>query len=203
MLYGWAIDQGVQEKRSGSEIDHRRAGDPNRIDVATEKLANRYGGPEIALPNHRASGGVERINVVRFGHGNDHWTVRSALDVKRLGLNVAYNCAIKVQITQEVSGGRGREGRIDVNAVPGRIVVLLRDVDLRAYRKSCPPQACSDKYENANRRFHKPTRIKSRPFLPQCAARLSSSVPNRWCPNLKIGKRLRTLPPNQTQTCTS
>src|SRR4029077_18149612 len=159
MLYGRAIDQGVQEKRSGSEVDHRRAGDPNRIDVATEKLANRYGVAEIALPNHRASGGVERVNVVRFCYGNDHWTVRSALNVKRLGVNVAYNCAVKVQVTQEVSGGRGRKGRIDVNAVAGRIVVLLRDVDLRAYRKSRPTQACGDKYENANRRFHRPTKM--------------------------------------------
>src|SRR5438128_7029691 len=117
MLYGWAIDQGVQEKRSGSEIDHRRAGDPNRIDVATEKLTNRYGGPEIALPNHRASGGVERIDVVRFGHGNDHWTVRSALDVKRLGVNVAYNCAVKIQVTRQVSGRRRSKARIDVKAV--------------------------------------------------------------------------------------
>src|SRR5437588_8596787 len=128
MLYGWAIDQGVQEKRSGSEVDHRRAGDPNRIYVATEKLANRYGGTEIALPNHRASGGVERINVVRFGHGNDHWPVRSALDVKRLGINVAYDCAVKVQVTHEVSAGRGREGRSDVNAVPGGILVPLTTV---------------------------------------------------------------------------
>src|SRR5437588_2826071 len=165
MFYGWAIDQGVQEKRSGSEVDHRRAGDPNRIDVATEKLANRYGGTEIALPNHRASGGVERINVVRFCYGNHHWPIRSALDVKRLGINVAYDCAVKVQVTHEVSGGRGREGRIDVNAVPGRIVVLLRDVDLRAYRKSRPTQACGDKYENTNRRFHKPARINARPFF--------------------------------------
>src|SRR5205823_15019536 len=98
MLYGWAIDQGVQEKRSGSEVDHRRAGDPNRIDVATETLANRYGGTEIALPNHRASGGVERINAVRFGHRDDHRPVLSAFDVKRLGVNVAYDCALTTQV---------------------------------------------------------------------------------------------------------
>src|SRR5881296_1171885 len=117
MLLGCAIDQGIQEKRSGSEVDHRRAGDPNRIDVATEKLANRYGRAEIDLPDHRAGIGAQRVNIVRFGHGNNHWPVRSALDVKRLGVNVAYNCAVKVQITLEVSGGRGRKGRIDVNAV--------------------------------------------------------------------------------------
>src|SRR5438067_12548004 len=176
MLYGWAIDQGVQEKRSGSEVDHGRAGDPNRIDVATEKLTNRYGRAEVDLPDHRAGIGAQRINVVRFCYGNDHWTVRSALNVKRLGVNVAHNCAVKVQVTQEVSGGRGRKGRVDVNAVAGRIVVLLRDVDLRAYRKSRPTQACGDKYENANRRFHAPARTNARPFLPQCAALLSSSV---------------------------
>src|SRR6266705_4542767 len=125
MLYGWAIDQGIQEKRSGREVDHRRAGDPNRIDVATEKLAKRYGGAEIALPNHRASGGVERINVVRFGHGNDHWPVRSALNIKRLGVNVAYNCAVKIQVSRQVSRRGRRKARIAVNAVAGRIVVLL------------------------------------------------------------------------------
>src|ERR1700756_2447837 len=100
MLYGWPIDQGVHEKRSGNEIDHGRASDPNRIDVATEKLTNRYGRTEIALPNHGTSRGVERVNIVGFGDGNDHGAVETALDVKRLGVNVAGNRAVEVEVAR-------------------------------------------------------------------------------------------------------
>ena len=45
---------------------------------------------------------VERINIIRFGYRNDHWTAWAALDVKRLRVNVAYNRAVKVQIACQI-----------------------------------------------------------------------------------------------------
>ena len=49
--------------------------------------------------------GIERINIVRFRHRNDHRPIRAALDVKRLGVNVAGDRAVKVQVARQV--GRG------------------------------------------------------------------------------------------------
>ena len=60
------------------------------------------GGPMSALPNHRAGNGVERINIIRFGDGNDHRAVWAALDVKRLRVNVAEDRAVKVQVADQI-----------------------------------------------------------------------------------------------------
>jgi hypothetical protein len=93
------------------------------------------------LPNHCASRGIESINVIRFGYGNDHWrALRHALDVKWLGVNVADDRAAKVQIARKVRRVARRERGIDIEVVSGRIVVFLGDVDLRARRKDRVPQ---------------------------------------------------------------
>src|SRR5213075_1254491 len=84
-----------------------------------------------ARPDREAGRGVKRINIVRFGYGNHHRAVGAAFDVKGLGVDVAGDRAIKVQVACEVSGGRWRERCIDVKAVAGNIVMLLGDVDLR------------------------------------------------------------------------
>ncbi len=50
----------------------------------------------ISLPDNGAIDNVKRINIIRFGYRNDHWATRTALDVKRLRVNVAYNRTVKV-----------------------------------------------------------------------------------------------------------
>jgi len=54
----------------------------------------------------------------------------SAVDVKRLRVDVAGNRAIEVQVACDVRGRRQREARVNINAVSRRIVVFLRDVNL-------------------------------------------------------------------------
>ena len=131
MLYDSAVDQQcVEEKSSGGEIDDRGPGDTYGIDVTARKAGQRHRLAKIALPNHRAGRSIQRINIIRFGHGNDHRTIGTALDVKRLGVHVAGNRAVKAQITRQVRGRRGRKRRVDVNTVAGSVVVLLRDIDL-------------------------------------------------------------------------
>ena len=89
------------------------------------------GGAHISLPDNAAVHSVERVHIIRFGHRNDHrpaaWT---ALDVKRLRINVADNCAVKVQVARQIRGSGWREGRIDVKAVTRIMVVKLGNVDL-------------------------------------------------------------------------
>src|SRR5438128_9343025 len=145
MLLGCALDQRVQEKVSRSKIDHWRASDAYWINVSAKQLGQWHRRAEVALPHHRARGGVERINIVRFGHSNDHCPVRAAFDVQWLSINVAYDRAVEAKVPRQISSSGRRKCRIDVNAVARRIVVLLRHVDLRICRKNRAPQAGNEK----------------------------------------------------------
>ena len=108
---------GVPVMPTGSMLPHRKTG--------------LTPGTEVSLPDYRAGGGVERINIIRFGYGNDHRPIRSAFDVKGLGVNIAGDRAVEVQVTRQVCCRGRRERSVNVNAVAGRVVVFLRDVDLR------------------------------------------------------------------------
>jgi len=88
------------------------------------------GVPTFCCQINCARRGVERIDIIRFRTRDDHRTIGTALDVKRLGVHVAGNRAVKAQITRQVRGRRERKRRVDVTAVAGSVVVLLRDVNL-------------------------------------------------------------------------
>ena len=88
-------------------------------------------GTKVALPDHSACDRIERINVIRFGNRNDHRPIRAAFDVKWLGVNIAGDRPVKVQVTRQVCCRGRRERSVNVNAVPGRIIVFLGDVNLR------------------------------------------------------------------------
>ena len=106
MFCGRAVDQCVEEKSSGGEIDNRRACDPSGI--KTSARGGWDGRTNIgARPDREACGGIERINVIRFGDSNDHRPVWAALDVKRLRVNVARDRAVEVEIARQIRG-RGR-----------------------------------------------------------------------------------------------
>ena len=92
--------------------------------------------------------GVERIHIIRFGHRNDHWAAWTALDVKRLRINVAYDRTVKIHVARQVRRSRLREGRIDIKAITRTIVVILGNVDLRVCWKNRAPQTCSNKPRN-------------------------------------------------------
>ena len=77
-----------RRKSTGGQIDHGRTSDSNRIDVSARKTGGN-GPAKIAYPNHGASGGVESIDIVRFGNRNNHRSIWAPLDVKWLGVNVA------------------------------------------------------------------------------------------------------------------
>ena len=62
---------------------------------------------------------------------NNHRAVRAALDVKRLRMNVADDGPIEVQIANQIGRVARRERGIDIKTIPRRIIVFLRDVDLR------------------------------------------------------------------------
>ena len=103
--------------------------------------------------------GVERINIIRCGNSNDHRPVRPALDVKRLRMNVAHDRAIKVQIADQIGRIARRKCGIDIKTVPGRIIVFLRDVDLRAGTRNDSAQREHENCDNENETFHMPAKM--------------------------------------------
>ena len=100
MLIGLPLINASKKSRSGSEIDNGRASDAGGIKYLRKGMIVTGGTNIGARPDHGAGRGVERINIVRFRDGNDHWPVRAALDVKRLGVNVAGDRAIEVEVAR-------------------------------------------------------------------------------------------------------
>ncbi len=163
MFCGGAVDQCVEEKPTGGEIDNRSA-----CDTSGKKTSARGvwdGRTNIgARPDREACRGIKRINVIRFCDGNDHRPVWAALDVKRLRVNVARDRAIEVEITREIRGRGGRKCRVNVNAVAGRIVMLLRDIDLRAGTRN-DSQRENQTCDNENETRHMPEKDAPPRFL--------------------------------------
>src|ERR1041384_5693584 len=97
MLRGAAVNQGVDKKSPRSQIDNRCASDACGIKTSARGVWD--GQTNInSRPDRQASRGVKRIDTVRFSDRNDHWTVRAALNVKRLGVNVAGDRSVEAKI---------------------------------------------------------------------------------------------------------
>jgi hypothetical protein len=62
-----------------------------------------------------------------------------------LSVNVARNRAIEAQDAPQISSGEPREGRIDKEAIAGKMVVFLSNIDLRGYWKNRTPLPSKDK----------------------------------------------------------
>src|SRR4030095_14024495 len=95
MLLSRPVDQCVEKQSSGREIDNRCAGDTDRINITAGKTLSNSRSDVCTLPDYCPGSRVQRINIIRFSHGNNHWAVWAVFDVKRLGITVAGNRAIK------------------------------------------------------------------------------------------------------------
>src|SRR5204863_1349242 len=61
---GRALRHGVDIERLALRIDHRRARDPERVDIAAPERRSRDRLAERALPDLRAVTGIERVHLV-------------------------------------------------------------------------------------------------------------------------------------------
>ena len=131
----------IKKKRARGEVDNRRAGDADSTNESGAwEVTCHQRRAKIALPNDAAIDRVKCVHIIRFGHRNDRRSAtRAVIDVKRLGINVSDNCAVKVLVARKIGGGSRRECRINVKTVPRRIVVKLGDIHLRVcWRNDAP-----------------------------------------------------------------
>ena len=90
----------VQKQRARSKIDNRRADDAHGTDIGAMEIGCGHRSAHVSLPDNAAVHCVERIHVIRFGDRNDHRAARTALDVKRLRVNVAHDRPVEVQVSR-------------------------------------------------------------------------------------------------------
>src|SRR4029077_16678008 len=86
----------VQKKSARSKIDNWRGDNAHGTDLSAMEIGCGHRSAHVLLPDNGAVHCVERIHVIRFGDRNDHWAAWTALDVKRLRVNVAYDRAVEV-----------------------------------------------------------------------------------------------------------
>src|SRR4029450_1951668 len=153
-------DHCVQKEGARGKIDNRRASDAHEIKLGADEIARCHRISHIPLPDDAPIEGVERIHVIRFGHCYNHrpaaWAI---LDVERLRIDVADNCAVKIQVAYQIGSGTRRESRVNVETVAGIMIVKLRNVHLCVRRKNCAQNSkagsTNDERANANWRFHR------------------------------------------------
>src|SRR4029079_3781206 len=127
-------DHCVQKERTCTKINNGSPADAHGTvprGRSAGEIGLRHRRAYISLPDNGAVHSVERIHIVRFGDRNDHWAARTALDVKRLRVNGAYDRTVEIQVARQVGGSGLREGRIDIKPITRNIVVILANVDLR------------------------------------------------------------------------
>ena len=131
-------DHCVQKERARSKIDNGRAGDAHGIELSAYEILRRHRRANVALPDNAPIDRIKRVDIIRFGRRDNHRpATRTVLDVKRLRINVAGNCAVKVQVARQISGGGWREGRINVKPITRIMIVKLGDVHLCICRGDC------------------------------------------------------------------
>jgi len=102
-------------------IDHRRAGDAHRIDVAARQRRQRNGRAEARLPELGAGTGVERIDEVVLGGDND---AVSGRPIQRLGIDRAVDGGLETSVQFHVRRYRPTQRRRHVKpATVGGVVV--------------------------------------------------------------------------------
>lgn len=85
---------------------------------------------EVALPNDTAVVSVQRIRIIGFCHGNDHWPVWTALNVKRLRIHISGDRPVKAQVAHQVRCVRHRlaaAGRCPQKARSSRVTSRAPD----------------------------------------------------------------------------
>ena len=71
-------------------------------------------------------------------------------------MNVAHDCPVEVKIADQIGRVNRRKRRIDIEAIARKIIVFLRDVDLRIRTRNETAQSANENCDNQNETRHTP-----------------------------------------------
>ena len=98
-------DHRVEINRLRPLVDDRRAGDPQRVDIAAWQRRERHRPAQNLGPNDRSRARVDRLDRVAFGGDDQHPRNRSrGLPVERLGIDVPGKARLKTRIEMDPAG---------------------------------------------------------------------------------------------------
>jgi len=119
---------GVEEERARREVDHRRAGDPERIDVPAGQGSERDRCTDLLLPDLGAGRRVERVHPVALGRDQDEVLAGGvAVEVEGLGVGRSLGDGGEPRVAVHRRSDLVRERGLHVDAVAGRAPVVLED----------------------------------------------------------------------------
>jgi len=133
---------------------------PMRLNLVQIRSFASTGSPtfrsQMTLPSKASSAYTLFDSVIAIIIAPAAWAI---LDVERLRMDVADNCAVKIQIAYQIGSGTRRESRVNVETVAGIMIVKLRNVHLCVRRKNCAQNSkaasSNDERANATWRFHR------------------------------------------------
>lgn len=118
----------VEIERTARRIDHRGAGDADRVDIAAAESGHRDRGAEVRGPVGPAGRGVERVDdILRGGDDDAAGSARLRSPEQRLGVDMTLDMAVEAWVAVESACGVGREAGGDVGAEAGGIAVIDGD----------------------------------------------------------------------------
>ena len=178
-LNGSAVNQCIQKKVIARRDRQQACRWCHRLDVTRARTCRRRC-PKVPLPDHRSCRGVKRINIIRCGNSNNHRSVRAALDVKRLRVNIAHDRPVEIRVADQIGGVARRERWIDIVAVPRSIIIFLRDVDLPTCSRHNTGQRGHENRYNENESIIDPRSYSPAVLLQQRTHCLSRIYAAQW-----------------------
>ncbi len=163
----WAVagrGQRVEIERGRVRIDHRRAGDAHRIDIAAGKLGERHRSRQLRLPDDRARRFVERIDAVGFRRHDDQPALGARrLPIERLGIDVSAQARVEARVAMHAGRpGKGEPADL-VGAQPLQRVVIGQDA-------GPVPQRHTGTSTDTHGRSQRPKGASASPDLPALCA---------------------------------
>jgi hypothetical protein len=114
---------------AGIGVDHRRASDPQGVNIAARELGPWDRHAQGAHPELGAVGRVERQHRILLGHRNDSRSpTRATGHVERLGIGRPWQERTECRVAPRARRGDLRHARVNVPAVPRPVEMMLEDI---------------------------------------------------------------------------
>ena len=149
-----AIDYGVEIKRAASFVDHWRAGNAERVDVATRLRGARGRRAEALLPNRASGDSVQRHDRVLLSRDDYEPSPRARpTPVERLRVDVPWHLPVERRVLLQIGDVHPGQAGKNVMPAPSCVGVVSRHGGVffrRSHRRSDQQRKCCHGGEGGN-----------------------------------------------------